>query len=88
MVPNRATHHILSKLSKAASFRKWENSDINIAEQANIPQYYISMSKLNDIGTAVRLFESFFDHALVDIIVGHTKLYGHREKADTSLDNF
>ena len=56
---------------------KWENCDINVAEQANIPKF----SKLNDIGT-LSGFESFFDDALVDIVVGYTKLYSHREKAD------
>ena len=35
-----------------------------------------------------RLFESFFADVLVDIIVGYTELYGHRKKADTSLENF
>ena len=36
----------------------------------------------------LRLFESLFDNALIDIIVGYTKLYGHTQKADTSLENF
>ena len=58
---------------------KWRNCDINVLEQVNIPQF---------IGTPLRLFESFFVNMLVDMIVGYTKLYGHREKADTSLENF
>ena len=33
-------------------------------------------------------FESFFVNMLVDMIVGYAKLYGHIEKADTSLENF
>ena len=58
---------------------KWENRDINVLEQANIPQF----SRLDDIGTPLRLFEWFFANMLVDMIVGNAKLYGHREKADT-----
>ena len=30
-------------------------------------------------------FELFFDDALVDMIVGYTKFYSHREKADISF---
>ena len=63
---------------------KWENRGINVLQQANIPQF----NRLDDIGTSLRLFESFFVDMLVDMIVGYTKLYGHRQKADTSLENF
>ena len=63
---------------------KWENRDIDVLEQTDIPQF----SKLDDIGTPLRLFESFFVNMLVDMIVGCIKLYGHREKADTNLENF
>ena len=63
---------------------KWENCDINVLEQASIPQF----SRLDDIGTLLRHFESFFVNMLVDMIVGYTKLYGNREKADTGLENF
>ena len=63
---------------------KWENRDINVLELANIPRF----SRLDDIGTPLRLFESFFVNMLVDMVVGYIKLYGHREKADTSLENF
>ena len=58
------------------------NSDINIVEQANIPK----CSKLSDIGTPLRLFELFFDDALVDMVVGYTKLHVHKEKVDTSFE--
>ena len=61
---------------------KWEDRDINVVQQANIPKF----SKQDDIGTPFRLFELFFDDALVDMIVGYTKLYGHREKAGTSFE--
>ena len=63
---------------------KWENRGINVLQQANILQF----NRLDDIGTPLRLFESFFVKMLVDMIVGYTKLYGHRQKADTSLENF
>ena len=63
---------------------KSENRDINVLEQAKTPQF----NRLDDIGTPLRLFESFFVNMLVDMIAGYTKLYGHREKADTSLENF
>ena len=45
---------------------KWENCDINVLEQASIPQF----SRLDDIGTLLRLLESFFVNMLVDMIVG------------------
>ena len=61
-----------------------ENRDINALEQINIPQF----SRLDDIGTTLRLLESLFVTMLVDVIVGHTKLCGHSEKADTILENF
>ena len=61
---------------------KWENRDINVAEQANITKF----SKLDNIGAPLRLFELFFDHALVDTIVGYTKFSSHTEKADTSFE--
>ena len=63
---------------------KWENRDINVLQQANIPQF----NRLDNIGTPLRLFESFFVNMLVHMIAGYIKLYGHREKADTSLENF
>ena len=63
---------------------KSENRDINVLEQAKTPQF----NRLDDIGTPLRLFESFFVNMLVHMIAGYTKLYGYREKADTSLENF
>ena len=48
---------------------KWENRDINVLEQTNIPQF----SRLDDIGTPLRLFESFFVNMLVHMIVRYTK---------------
>ena len=48
---------------------KWENRDTNVVEQANIPKF----SKLDDIET-LSGFESSFDDALVDIVVGYAKL--------------
>ena len=44
---------------------KWENRDINVVKQENIPKF--------SIGTSLRLFELFFDDALVDMIVSYTK---------------
>ena len=74
---------ILSQLSKTPYFRlKWENRDINVAEQANIAKF----SKPGDKGTPLRHFELFFDDALVDMIVGYTKSYGHIKKADSSFE--
>ena len=61
---------------------KWENHDINAAEQANIQ----TLSKLHNIWTPLWLLELFYDDALVDMIVGCTKLYGHGEKADISFE--
>ena len=58
--------------------------DINVVKQVNILQF----SNLDNIGTPLTIFESFFVDVLVDTVVGYTKLYDHREKADTSLENF
>ena len=63
---------------------KWKNCDINVEEQANIPQF----SKLDDIATLLRLFEQFFIDVLVDMIVGYTTLYDQREKGNISFENF
>ena len=63
---------------------KSESCDINVVKQVNILQF----SKLDNIGTPFTIFESFFVDVLVDTVVGYTKLYDHREKADTSLENF
>ena len=61
---------------------KWENRDINAVERANTPK----LSKLDNIGTPLRLFESFLDDPLVYMIVDYSKLYSHRRKADTSFE--
>ena len=59
---------------------KWENRDINVVKQASISKF--------SIGTPLRLFELYFNDALVDMIVSYTKQYGHREKANTIFENF
>ena len=53
---------------------KWENCDINVVEP------------INEIVTRLRPLELFFDDALVNKIVGYTKLYSHREKAGVSFE--
>ena len=60
---------------------KWENRDINVVERANTPKF----SKLDNIVTPLRLLELFFDDVSVDMIVGYTKLYSHREKASINF---
>ena len=58
---------MLCKLPKVAYLdTKRENCDINVVEQVNIPYFW----KLDDIGTPLKLFESFFVDVLVDMIVG------------------
>ena len=61
---------------------KWENRDINVVERVNIPKF----SKLDDFVTLLRLLELFFDGVSVDMIVGYTKLYSHREKAEIRFE--
>ena len=61
---------------------KLKNRDTNVAEMVNISKF----SKLNDIGTPLRLFEYFFDDTLVEMVVSYAKFYGHREKAGTSFE--
>ena len=61
---------------------KWENRDINVVERANI----LKFNKLNDIVTPLRPLELFFNDVLVDMIVGYTRFYSHREKADISFE--
>ena len=36
--------------------------------------------------TSLRLFKLFFDDAFADMVVGYTRLHGHREKPDTSFE--
>ena len=56
---------------------KCKNRDVNVVERANIPKF----SKLDDIMTSLRLLK-----LLVDITVGNTKLYSHKEIADISFE--
>ena len=58
---------------------KWESCNINVVECENASK----LSELDDIETSLRLFELFFDEALVDMIVGYT--YSYREEAHTSF---
>ena len=61
---------------------KWENRDISVIERTNIPQF----NKVDDIVNPLRLLKLFLDDALVDMIVGYTKLYSHREKTGISFE--
>ena len=48
--------------------------------------FHPKFSKRDEILTPLRLLQLFFDGVLVDMIVGFTKLYSHREKADVSFE--
>ena len=61
---------------------KWETRDIDAGERANSGKF----SKLDNIVTPLRLLELFFDDVLVDTIIGYTKLYSHRDKANISFE--
>ena len=61
---------------------KRKNLDINVVEWGNIPKF----SKLDDMVTPLILLKLFFDDVIIDMIVGYTKLYSHREKADISFE--
>ena len=80
----RKTKVIITQLSIATCFKlEWENRDINVVKGANISKF----SKLNDIVTPIIiLWSCVFNDVLVDTIVGYTKLYSHREKADISSE--
>ena len=56
-------------------------SDINVIERANTPKF----RKLDHIVIPLRIPELFFDDVLIDMIVGCTKLYSHKEKEDTLI---
>ena len=43
-------------------------------------------SKKDDIMTTLRLLKLFFHDITVGMIVGYTRLYSHREKADISFE--
>ena len=60
----------------------WKNCNINVLQRVNTPKF----SKLDNIVAPLRPFELFFDDVLIDMIVGYTKLYNHREKADISFE--
>ena len=60
----------------------WENRDIYVAKLANTPKF----SRLYDIVTFLRLLKLFFGNILVDMVVGYTKLYSHREKTGISFE--
>ena len=74
--------HYLRYPKPLALDMKWENRDINVVGRENIRKF----SRPDDILAPLRLLELFFDDKLVDMIVGHTKLYSHREKADISFE--
>ena len=61
---------------------KWQTRDTNVVEWANTEKF----SKLDNIVTPHRFLEFFFDDILVDMIVGYTKWYSHREKTDISFE--
>ena len=60
---------------------KCGNRDINVVVPANTPDF----SKLDDIWAPLRLYQLFFDDALVNVIVGYIKFYGYRKKAGTKF---
>ena len=60
----------------------WENRDIYVVKLANTPKF----SRLYDIVTFLRLLKLFFGNILVDMVVGYTKLYSHREKTGISFE--
>ena len=60
----------------------WENRDIYVVKLANTPKF----SRLCDIVTFLRLLKLFFGNILVDMVVGYTKLYSHREKTGISFE--
>ena len=60
----------------------WENRDIYVVKLANTPKF----GRLCDIVTFLRLLKLFFGNILVDMVVGYTKLYSHREKTGISFE--
>ena len=60
---------------------KWETRDINDVKRANIEKF----SKIDNMVILLRLLELLFDNVLVDMIVGYTKLYSHKEKTYISF---
>ena len=74
--------YYLSYLKPPVLDMKWKTRDINVVERAHTEMF----SKIDNIVTPLRLLEVLFDDVLVDMFVGHTKLYNHREKADISFE--
>ena len=76
----RKNHRLFRKIRKAKILfhqsepllldMQLENHGTNIAKQPK----FLKFSKLYDIGNPLRLFESFVYDALVDMVVGNTKL--------------
>ena len=63
---------------------KWENCDTNVSKMKTI----LNFSKLDDVANFLKLFELIFDEAIVEMVNGYYKLYGHRDKGATSFDIF
>ena len=49
---------------------------------------HFKFSKLDGIATPLKIIELFFDDVLVDMIVGYTKLYSHREYREKAVISF
>ena len=47
---------------------------------------HLEVNNINDIVTPLRLLELFFEDVLDDMIFRYTKLYGHTEKVDISVE--
>ena len=59
----------------------WRIGDLRSREQSNVPKLW----RMDELGTPLSLFESYFHDALVTQIVKYTKLYGQWEKGDCSF---
>ena len=63
------------------------SSSIKIFENTTFfPLTIMPISKLDDLGTHLRLFELLFDDILADMTVSYVKFHGHREQAYTSFE--
>ena len=49
---------------------------------------HFKFSKLDRKVTPLKILELFFDDVLVDMIVGYTKLYSHREYREKAVISF
>ena len=68
---------------------KWENRDVNVLEQASIPQF----SRLDDIGIPLRVLNhSLLTYYVIWLLAIPSCMVDrksrNREKVDTSLENF